>query len=56
MKSRVKVVKVKKDRAIELVMNHNCVSRAVAKKYTDAEFKEVLRDLSGSFYKLVTDF
>lgn len=38
-----KSVKVSKERAI--AMNHNCVSREIAEKYTDSELKEVLRQL-----------
>lgn len=37
--------KVPKARAIQIAMNHNCVSREVAEKYTDSELKEVLRQL-----------
>lgn len=40
-----KIVKVTKERAIEIAMNHNCVSREIAEKYTDSELKEVLRVL-----------
>lgn len=40
-----KIYKISKERAIEIAMNHNCVSREVAKRYTDSELKEVLRHL-----------
>lgn len=40
-----KVIKVSRERAIEIAMNHNCVSREIAEKYTDSELKEVLRVL-----------
>jgi hypothetical protein len=40
-----KVYKVSKERAIEIAMNHNCVTRDTAIKYTDSELKEVLRHL-----------
>jgi hypothetical protein len=34
------------ERAIEIAMNHNCVSREIAERYTDSELKEVLRQLN----------
>lgn len=37
--------KVSKRRAIEIAMNHNCITREMAEKYTDSELKEVLRHL-----------
>ena len=37
--------KVSRERAIQIVANHNCVSREVAEKYIDTELKEVLRQL-----------
>lgn len=40
-----KVYRVSKSKAIEIAMNHNCVSREIAEKYTDSELKEVLRQL-----------
>ncbi len=40
---RTKRIKVSRERAIELAMNINGISREVAKKYTDSELKEVLR-------------
>lgn len=45
------IVKITKERAIEIAMNHNCVSREIAEKYTNSELKEVLRVL-----KLKADF
>lgn len=45
------IVKVTKERAIDIAMNHNCVSREIAERYTDSELKEVLRQL-----KLKADF
>lgn len=45
------VIKVSKDRAIQLAMNTNGVSREIAERYTDSELKEVLRLL-----KLKADF
>ena len=38
-----KVIKVSKERAIQLAMNTNGVSREIAEHYTDSELKEVLR-------------
>jgi hypothetical protein len=37
--------KVSREKAIQIAMNHNCVSREVAENYTDSELKEVLRHL-----------
>lgn len=37
--------KVSKARAIEIAMNHNCVAREIAEKYTDGELREVLKQL-----------
>ncbi len=42
---RTKVYKISRERSIEIAMNHNCVSREVAERYTDSELKEVLRQL-----------
>lgn len=46
-----KVCKVSKKRAIEIAMNHNCVSKEIAERYTNSELKEVLKQL-----KLKGDF
>lgn len=46
-----KVIKVSKERAIQLAMNTNGVSHEIAERYTDSELKEVLRLL-----KLKADF
>jgi len=43
MKTRKKIIKVSRERAIELAMNLNCVSKEIASKYTDSELKECLR-------------
>lgn len=40
-----KTPKVSRERAIEIAMDHNCVSREIAERYTDSELKEVLRHL-----------
>lgn len=42
---KTKIYKVSREKAIQIAMNHNCVSRQVAEKYTDSELKEVLRQL-----------
>lgn len=51
-----RTIKVSRERAIEITMNHNCVSRQIAEKYTDSELKEVLSHASGRTYKLKADF
>lgn len=55
---RKKVYKISKERAIELAMNHNCVSREIAEKYTDSELREIVSHISrgAMSFKLVTDF
>lgn len=45
MKTRRTTPKVSRQRAIEIAMNHNCVSMEIAEQYTDSELKEVLRQL-----------
>jgi len=42
---KTKIYKVSRERAIEIVRNHNCVPIEVAMEYTDSELKEVLRQL-----------
>lgn len=37
--------KVSRNAAITIAMNHNCVSREIAERYTDSELKEILRQL-----------
>lgn len=39
MKIKRQMPKVNRIRAIEISMNHNCVSREIAKRYTDFELK-----------------
>lgn len=51
IRRRTSTPKVSRVRAIQIAMNHNCVSREIAEKYTDSELKEVLRQL-----KLKADF
>lgn len=40
-----KIYKVSREKAIQIAMNHNCVSREVTQNYTDSELKEVLKHL-----------
>ena len=49
-----KVYSVSREKAIEIAMNHNCVSRQIAERYTDSELKEVLRvlKLKASFWQV----
>lgn len=42
MKMKRKPIKISKERAIEIAMNHNCITREMAEKYTDSELREVL--------------
>jgi len=53
---KAKVIKVTRERAIQIAMNHNCVPREIAEKYTDSELREVLLHASGRTYKLKADF
>lgn len=46
MKARKRTYAVSRERAIEIAMNHNIVSREIAERYTDSELKEILRVLS----------
>ena len=45
MRLKRKVIKVSKERAITIAMDHNCVTREIAENYTDSELREVLRHL-----------
>lgn len=56
MKTRQQTIKVSRERAITITMNHNNVSREIAEHYTDCELKEVLKAASGRTYKLVANF
>lgn len=40
-----KIYKVSREKAIQIAINHNCVSREIAESYTDSELKEVLKQL-----------
>ena len=53
---KARILKVSRERAIEITMNHNCVSREIAERYTDSELKEVLLHASGRTYLLKADF
>lgn len=53
---KARIIKVTRERAIEISMNHNCVSREIAEKYTDSELREVLLHASGRTYKLKANF
>lgn len=39
------IPKVNRQRAVEIAMNHNCVPRETAERYTDSELREVLKQL-----------
>ena len=41
-----KIYKVSHEKAVQIAMNHNCVSRETAENYTDSELKEVLSQLN----------
>lgn len=45
MRIKRTIPKVSRERAVTIAMNHNCVSREIAERYTDIELKEVLRIL-----------
>lgn len=40
-----RVIKISRERAIQIASNHNCVSIEMAQNYTDGELREVLRQL-----------
>jgi hypothetical protein len=42
---RVELPPVSRERAIQIAVAHNCVSLAIAQKYTDSELREVLHHL-----------
>lgn len=56
MRPRRKQIKVTRERAIEIAMNHNGISREIAERYTDSELKEVLLHASGRTYLLKANF
>jgi hypothetical protein len=43
---KLKSYKVSREKAIQIAMNHNCISREIAENYTDFELKEVLSQLN----------
>lgn len=45
MKKRKRVYIISHERAVEIAMNHNAVSKEIAEKYTDTELKEILYHL-----------
>ncbi len=42
---KTKTYKISKEKAVVIAINHNCVTREVAEKYTNSELKEVLKQL-----------
>jgi len=42
---KTKAYKVSKEKAIQIASNHNCVSKEIARNYTDTELKEILNQL-----------
>lgn len=42
---KTKVYTVSKEKAIQIAINHNCVTREVAERCTNSELKEVLKQL-----------
>lgn len=56
MKLKKRTIKVSKERAIEIAMNLNCISREIAENYTNSELKECLYLASGNTYQLKADF
>lgn len=53
-----KTIKVSRERAIVLAMNHNNVPREIAEKYTDSELREVIKHVSSGAYtfKMIPNF
>ena len=39
---KTKIYRVSKQKAIQIAMNHNCVTRQIAENYTNSELKEIL--------------
>lgn len=56
MKLKKRIIKVGRERAISITMNHNGVSREIAERYTDSELREVLLHASGLTYTLKANF
>ena len=53
---KARIINVTRERAIQIAMNHNCVSREIAERYTDSELKEVLLHASGRTDRLKAAF
>ena len=51
-----RVIKVSREKAIELAMRLNGIGAEIAETYTDSELKECLVACSGLTYRLVADF
>ena len=56
MKLKKRIYKVSKERAIEIAMNLNCISREIAETYTNSELKECLALASGNTFTFKADF
>lgn len=56
MKLKKRIIKINRERAIEITMNHNGVNREMAERYTDSELREVLLHASGLTYTFKADF
>lgn len=41
-----KIYKISREKAIQIAMNHNCVNKEIAERYTDSELKEILKHLN----------
>lgn len=42
---KTKTYRISRSKAIEIAMNHNCVSKEIANNYTESELKEILQQL-----------
>lgn len=56
MKQKKQVITVSREKAIKIAANHNCVSPEIARRYTDSELKEVLKQAQGRTYQLKAGF
>jgi hypothetical protein len=45
VRNQLNKIRISRERAIVIAMNHNCISREIAERYTDSELREVLRHL-----------
>lgn len=48
MKTKKRTIQVSRERAIEIAMNHNCIRREIAERYTNSELQEVLKQLGNN--------